>query len=818
MKNTIARALSISFVTLLVLNALYAVPVFSGFPPHSYAGPGAGYATFYVSPQDSNFTSSKPITTLTGTWFSVEVRLGNHSNVASWQFLLIWKTGLLSIPYPLFNVTKGVVYIFQGIPSTGVVTSVDPYNGTHTGLLASDSTYGGVEAPPGLDSGVVVIWFRIEADPDPPEPNKLSTMLYLAEIKPPSIVHKTWTQDTNTLENDCTMLDGYYENKYVAPPPAYLEAFFASTVKEMPEIEGDRIVGTPRALFSMDILIKRVSAIDELFFVQLRLIWNPSLIKLIWIDEGTFMNDPAWAWYGTTDNMTIIDPPIDPTHQQAFYWIMINPNGTGYWDQTTWPSGDGLLATARFEVIAQGEDSDGGPPKELYGSSPVDIEPVFGQYFLGHPNLPDPPYLPFDPAVDGRVDIYCYYWSAPVAVKDHVPKAMVGTPVFFDGSGSYDLDGWIVNYEWDFGDGNITSGFYPTITHVYTAPAIYSVALTVTDNDGKTGTVRQPIEIFFKYKLTIIVTNGECPDGGTTDPPPGVYEYLPDEIVTVTAIPNAGHWFRWYLDSIYAGTTNPIDVLMDSDHTLEILYDWIVIDVYVQYPSPYGGQGLNKPADMFEPQKTVRVWALVHWRSSPVQSKLVTFLILSPHGDHDFSRSAETDSNGIAYIEFGLPWPCVDPENEVFGIWTIIAKVDIRCTIYEDQVYFKHWWLFEITNVVPKKTLFEKGEWAGFDIYYRTYRMQPVWILKEITVYDDLDVPIGSVREWVLAGFGNYDERRFWACTFWEGTEQLYIYIPKWAFRGTGKVFANAFTWDPTNPYGMGVPTCPEKFATFIIW
>jgi hypothetical protein len=49
--------------------------------------------------------------------------------------------------------------------------------------------------------------------------------------------------------------------------------------------------------------------------------------------------------------------------------------------------------------------------------------------------------------------------------------------------GSYDPDGTITSYEWDFGDGTTDSG--GTVTHEFTT-GTYTVTLTVTDDDGAT--------------------------------------------------------------------------------------------------------------------------------------------------------------------------------------------------------------------------------------------------------------------------------------------------------------------------------------------
>lgn len=54
----------------------------------------------------------------------------------------------------------------------------------------------------------------------------------------------------------------------------------------------------------------------------------------------------------------------------------------------------------------------------------------------------------------------------------------------FSGSGSSDVDGTIVSYAWNFGDGQQGSG--QTTSHDYASPGDYAVTLTVEDNDGET--------------------------------------------------------------------------------------------------------------------------------------------------------------------------------------------------------------------------------------------------------------------------------------------------------------------------------------------
>ena len=61
----------------------------------------------------------------------------------------------------------------------------------------------------------------------------------------------------------------------------------------------------------------------------------------------------------------------------------------------------------------------------------------------------------------------------------------VGTPVAFDPSGSYDPDGAVVLYEWDWDNDGIyehSTNLSETLTHTYMEPGTFNVTLKVTDN------------------------------------------------------------------------------------------------------------------------------------------------------------------------------------------------------------------------------------------------------------------------------------------------------------------------------------------------
>ncbi|WP_299265138.1 PKD domain-containing protein [Halorientalis sp.] len=78
--------------------------------------------------------------------------------------------------------------------------------------------------------------------------------------------------------------------------------------------------------------------------------------------------------------------------------------------------------------------------------------------------------------------------DAPTANVSANPTTVdVNEVVAFDGAGSNDSDGSIVDYEWDFdSDGTAEVTGQPRATYAYSSPGSYVATLTVTDDDGAT--------------------------------------------------------------------------------------------------------------------------------------------------------------------------------------------------------------------------------------------------------------------------------------------------------------------------------------------
>ena len=96
----------------------------------------------------------------------------------------------------------------------------------------------------------------------------------------------------------------------------------------------------------------------------------------------------------------------------------------------------------------------------------------------------------------------------PIALFNYTPLTpVVGELITFNASQSYDPDGFITKYEWDFGDGNITNTTEGIITHSYSLAGNYMVNLTATDNDGVINLTSKVVPVQVVDTTPPLVTN-----------------------------------------------------------------------------------------------------------------------------------------------------------------------------------------------------------------------------------------------------------------------------------------------------------------------
>jgi len=214
--------------------------------------------------------------------------------------------------------------------------------------------------------------------------------------------------------------------------------------------------------FTVDIYTD-YSAASDVWAWEFTLTYDPNILHGIAVTNGDLISlaKSPWATFmpGTFDNTA---GKLSLTG--AFFFFM--PGSEPF---TT--SGPGTLATVTFEVAGYG-DSDitlgKSHPDTTVLKSPdtriIDAETNPEQIGDGF----------FSNWLEGVPPVASFTWT-PITPE-------VGDVVTFDASTSYDPDGTIVGYYWEFGNGDTSIDMVANTT--YNTIGLYTARLTVTDNDG----------------------------------------------------------------------------------------------------------------------------------------------------------------------------------------------------------------------------------------------------------------------------------------------------------------------------------------------
>jgi PKD repeat protein len=162
------------------------------------------------------------------------------------------------------------------------------------------------------------------------------------------------------------------------------------------------------------------------------------------------------------------------------------------------------------------------------------------------------------------------------------PDPETGVEVSFDFGPSDDLDGDVVNYEFDFGvGGGFTDlGSTPAAQHTYAAEGTYPVALRVTDDGGLTDTKALPLEVgnpvhgVIAY-LSALPTGGSVPlsvffDAGASLPGTGEeiseynFDFNGDGVDDQTGSDPTGS-FQFLWPGTYTASVTVVDTAAQSD-------------------------------------------------------------------------------------------------------------------------------------------------------------------------------------------------------------------------------------------------------------
>jgi len=105
-------------------------------------------------------------------------------------------------------------------------------------------------------------------------------------------------------------------------------------------------------------------------------------------------------------------------------------------------------------------------------------------------------------AILGQLVVVREPFVPPTAAFSAAPSvAAIDEPVTFDASASFDPDGWLVSYSWDFGDASLAAGI--SAVHRFQEAGTFVVTLTVVDDDGASSSHIETIVIADTSKLQV---------------------------------------------------------------------------------------------------------------------------------------------------------------------------------------------------------------------------------------------------------------------------------------------------------------------------
>jgi YD repeat-containing protein len=165
-----------------------------------------------------------------------------------------------------------------------------------------------------------------------------------------------------------------------------------------------------------------------------------------------------------------------------------------------------------LKVSAQG--STGVPPQP---GTPGAKLPDLSEARVLQPSEPETlPDIPSTPACEDCVPCpTCNSNLAPTSNPGDAYEGIVGQPVVFDASASFDPEGKTLTYLWNFGDGSQPQVAGVATTHLFSAQGTYHASLTVTDPGGLTATTTTTVDVSASPSLSVPPPTGSLFDAAT---------------------------------------------------------------------------------------------------------------------------------------------------------------------------------------------------------------------------------------------------------------------------------------------------------------
>jgi len=239
-------------------------------------------------------------------------------------------------------------------------------------------------------------------------------------------------------------------------------------------------------------------------------------------------------------------PNVPPVAE--FNWTPLNPvvNEVVIFDSSASYDPDDSIS-AWYWTFGDGGESTDENPTHAYASPGVYTVTL---------TVTDSWVTPESSTVEHQISVTSNYPPVADAGDDQVVNSRV---VSFDGSGSYDPDGYIISYFWEFGDN--TTGTGETVDHLYTEDGVFVVILTVTDNGQLTDADVCIVVVDTVDPETQATVYGTMGENEWYISPVDIMLFASDELSGV-----AESWYK--LDGDWTEYTGSFTVTDDGEYTL----------------------------------------------------------------------------------------------------------------------------------------------------------------------------------------------------------------------------------------------------------
>jgi hypothetical protein len=244
------------------------------------------------------------------------------------------------------------------------------------------------------------------------------------------------------------------------------------------------------------------------------------------------------------------------------------------------------------------------------------------------------------------------------------------------------------------------------------------------------------------------------------------------------------------------------------------------IDLYDQYPDPYGGQGPNKHSDAFMPQDLVVLYSKVTFGGDKITNKLAVFEIDNAQGEKIGLLQNYTNENGVATVSFRIPMKDLvagEWDTSIFGWWTAIATVDVDGAVWNDTMAFQVGWLAQIIGITANDAPYLKYQDSmSFTATLKTISEQTFAergypeATASIDAYDTSSYPIGEVEKSIADIHATRNDVNGPGGTTDEIKNDIFtvsMSIPSWTRIGTETVTGYVLSALPSNG---GIPFGPQ--------